>query len=90
MKIGIIGGGVVGRATARCFMEHAEVKVYDIVPERSTHTLADALDADIIFVTLPRRHWESIAGHDEHSSSTCFLKWQAQAVPFGGEDKHVA
>lgn len=53
-KIGVIGGGVVGRATARCFIEHAgEIRVYDTVPERATATLADTLACDLIFVCLP-------------------------------------
>jgi nucleotide sugar dehydrogenase len=53
MRLGIIGGGVVGRATARAWMEHADVRVYDVAPERGTHLLADALDADAVMVCLP-------------------------------------
>lgn len=54
MKLGIVGGGTVGRATARAFLEHAEeVRVYDIVPERRTHGLIDVLACDLIFVCLP-------------------------------------
>lgn len=54
MRIGIIGGGVVGRATARCFLEHVEdVCVYDVLPERQTHSLPETLAADLIFVCLP-------------------------------------
>jgi UDPglucose 6-dehydrogenase len=53
MKLGVIGGGVVGAAMARAFMEHAEVRVYDVVKERATHTLAQVLDSDICFVCLP-------------------------------------
>lgn len=53
MKIGIIGGGVVGRATARCFMEHGEVKVYDVVRERATHSKEETLACDLVFVCLP-------------------------------------
>lgn len=54
MRIGIVGGGVVGRATARAFMEHVdEIRVYDIVKERGTHSLHDTLRTDIIFVCLP-------------------------------------
>ena len=53
MRIGVVGGGVVGRATARCYMEHSEVKVYDIVKERSTHTLEETLGSDLVFVCLP-------------------------------------
>jgi UDPglucose 6-dehydrogenase len=53
MRIGIVGGGLVGHSTARAFMEHAEVRVYDTVPERRTHPLADVLECDIVFVALP-------------------------------------
>ena len=53
MRIGVVGGGVVGRATARCFMEHGEVRVYDTMPDRATHSLFDTLDTDLIFVCLP-------------------------------------
>ncbi|HYE70415.1 MAG TPA: hypothetical protein VD932_02705 [Aquabacterium sp.] len=53
MKIGVVGGGVVGHATARCFMEHGEVRVYDVVPERCTHDLDSTLDSDLVFVCLP-------------------------------------
>lgn len=55
MKIGIVGGGVVGRATARAFIEHVdEVRVYDKVKERATHTLAETLfPSDLVFVCLP-------------------------------------
>lgn len=35
-------------------MEHVdEVRVYDVVKERATHTFTDALDCDLIFVCLP-------------------------------------
>jgi UDPglucose 6-dehydrogenase len=53
MRIGVVGGGVVGRATARCWMEFAEVRVYDVRPERATHTLGGVLACDLIFLALP-------------------------------------
>jgi UDPglucose 6-dehydrogenase len=53
MDIGIVGGGVVGKATARCFMEHANVKVYDVIPEKRTHDLADVMECSLVFVCLP-------------------------------------
>lgn len=53
MKIGIIGGGVVGHATARVFMEHADVLVYDKMRGRSTHDLLDVIECDLVFVCLP-------------------------------------
>jgi nucleotide sugar dehydrogenase len=54
VKIGVIGAGVVGRATARCWLEHCdEVCVYDVLRERSTHSLDRTLACDLIFVCLP-------------------------------------
>ncbi len=52
-SIGIIGNGVVGHATARCFMEHAEVRVYDIIGSITTHHLPDVLSSNIVFICLP-------------------------------------
>ena len=54
MRIGIVGGGVVGRATARSWLEHVEeVRVYDVVHERATHTLEQVLECEFVFVCLP-------------------------------------
>lgn len=54
MKLGFIGGGVVGRATARAFIEHVdEVRVWDAVKERATHPLPQVLECDLVFVCLP-------------------------------------
>lgn len=54
MRIGVIGGGVTGRATARCYLEHVEeVRVYDVDPVRSTHRLPMVLACDLVFVCLP-------------------------------------
>jgi len=53
MRLGIVGGGVVGHATARCFVEHHEVRVADSLKERATHGLGEVLDSDIVFLCLP-------------------------------------
>lgn len=55
MKVGIIGNGVVGRATARVWMEHADVRIHDMVPERATHKLHDVNECDLIFICLPEK-----------------------------------
>ena len=60
MKIGVIGNGVVGNATARCFMEHAEVRVFDRVAERRTHGLMQTLDSSIVFVCVPEGQLDSV------------------------------
>lgn len=62
MIIGIIGGGTVGHATARAFIEHVgEVRVYDVTAERRTHTLEQIVIAgvcgldkpNLVFICLP-------------------------------------
>lgn len=52
-SVGVIGGGFVGTALARGFIEFTPVKVYDIDPTRSTHPLDEVLASDIVFVCLP-------------------------------------
>lgn len=55
MRIGVVGGGVVGRATARVFLEHVdEVRVWDVVKERRTVADLDlVLGCNLVFVCLP-------------------------------------
>ena len=54
MRIGVVGGGVVGQATARSYIEHVdEVRVYDVLKERRTHGLFETLDCELIFLCLP-------------------------------------
>ena len=58
MKIGIVGNGYVGGAIAHGFSPAStgkcEVKVYDILPERSLNTLDETInDSDFIFVSVP-------------------------------------
>jgi len=56
-RIGIIGNGFVGSAVRYGFSPNvgvdAEVKVYDKDPNKSTHTLRDVLDSDVIFLSVP-------------------------------------
>lgn len=54
MKIGVIGGGIVGRATARAWQEHCrEVRLYDRIRVHGTHDLITILESDLIFVCVP-------------------------------------
>ncbi len=53
MRIGVIGGGVVGMATARSYIENHEVRVHDVVRERSTHRVDEVMDCDLVFICLP-------------------------------------
>jgi UDPglucose 6-dehydrogenase len=55
MKIGIVGGGCVGSATARAFSGFVdEVRVWDIVPDRcSTPSIMHTVNSDLVFLCLP-------------------------------------
>lgn len=65
ITIGIIGGGVVGQATARSYIEHVkEVRVHDRVRERSTHGfIATVSESDIVFICLPETEVEEMFHH---------------------------
>ncbi len=81
MKIGVVGGGVVGRATARCWLEHVEaVHVYDVLPERSTSGMLDILLCDLIFVCLPEAAVEEFFAALAGSPANFVLK---STVPIG-------
>lgn len=54
MRLGVIGGGTVGKALARAFIEHVdEVRVYDVVRERATHRYDQVMACDLIMIALP-------------------------------------
>jgi len=54
MKVGIIGGGVVGSAHAAVLRNYVEsVRLYDIEPRKATHSFRDTVQQDILFVCLP-------------------------------------
>lgn len=54
MKIGVIGGGTVGRAISRTYLEFVdEVRVCDNKSERSTHNFINTIGCDIVFLCLP-------------------------------------
>lgn len=78
MKVGIVGNGVVGSATARVWLEHCEeVRVYDVVPEKRTHSLAETVgDSDVIFVCLPTPGLED--GNLGTDVVESFFQWVAQ------------
>lgn len=60
MKVGIIGGGTVGKATFRVFNEFVkDCCVYDRVLERRTDHLVYVLASDIVFVCLPETEVDS-------------------------------
>ena len=51
--IGIIGNGFVGEAQAFAFSPVCNIKVYDVDPLKSTHTLNETHDSDFVFVCVP-------------------------------------
>ena len=57
-KIGVVGNGFVGGAVRYGFSPNvgcdAEVRVYDINPNKSTHTLEETVnESDFIFLSVP-------------------------------------
>jgi|TARA_E500000318_G_scaffold92404_1_gene91000 nucleotide sugar dehydrogenase len=53
-NVGIIGNGFVGSAVAHGFGLHANVKIYDSNPNRTTHTMSEVVNtSEFIFVSVP-------------------------------------
>lgn len=52
-NVGIIGNGFVGEAQAFAFSPTAEIRIYDIDPLKSTHTLEEVHQCDFIFIAVP-------------------------------------
>lgn len=52
-KVGVIGNGFVGEAQAFAFSPTTDVRVYDIDPLKSSHTLEEVHESDFIFVAVP-------------------------------------
>ena len=51
--IGIIGNGFVGEAQAYAFSPVCNIKIYDVDPLKSTHSLNQTHDSDFVFVCVP-------------------------------------
>ncbi len=91
MKVGIIGGGVVGKATARTYLEYAEVRLFDLQEKLRTHSYEETLASDLVFVCLPTpRQEDSLEAdlsilntffQDLITSQTCFVL--KSTVPVG-------
>jgi UDPglucose 6-dehydrogenase len=52
-KVGIIGNGFVGESQAFAFSPIAEIRIFDIDPLKSTHTLSEVCECDFVFVSVP-------------------------------------
>jgi UDPglucose 6-dehydrogenase len=75
MRLGVVGGGGVGRATARAFIEHVdEVRVYDVVAGRRTHPLHETLECDLTFVCLPTPQREGSLACDTSAVESFFAE----------------
>lgn len=54
VNVGVIGNGFVGNSIYHTFSPMCPVRVYDVVPEKSSSTLEDLIDkSDIVFVCVP-------------------------------------
>ena len=51
--IGIIGNGFVGEAQAFAFSPVCNIKIYDVDPLKSTHSLNETHNSDFVFVCVP-------------------------------------
>jgi UDPglucose 6-dehydrogenase len=51
--VGVIGNGFVGETIAFAFSPTSEVKVYDVNPLKTTHTLKEVMEQEFIFICLP-------------------------------------
>ena len=52
-NVGIIGNGFVGSAMAAGFSLHANIKIYDVDPGKSTHSFLEVVNSDYVFVAVP-------------------------------------
>jgi UDPglucose 6-dehydrogenase len=51
--IGVIGHGFVGGAVVKGFELFADLRVYDIVPEKATNTFKETANSDFVFICVP-------------------------------------
>jgi len=53
ISIGVVGNGFVGSAIVKGFLQYNDVKVYDSNECKSSHSLDEVINQDIVFVCLP-------------------------------------
>lgn len=62
-SMGVIGRGFVGEAQYRVWIEHVkEMRAYDLVKERCTHTLVETSKSEVVFLCLPTPMVDAEAG----------------------------
>ena len=52
-NVGVLGNGFVGESQVFAFSPTTNIRVYDIDPLKSTHTLEETLKSDFVFVCVP-------------------------------------
>jgi len=52
-KVGVIGNGFVGESQAFAFSPTTDLRIYDIDPNKSTHTKKELDECDFIFICVP-------------------------------------
>ena len=54
LQVGILGNGFVGSAIVKGFVLHAIVRIFDVNPQRSTHSFKETVNnSDVIFLSVP-------------------------------------
>lgn len=79
MRIGIIGGGVVGSALAKSLSEFCPVSLFDVDPKRSAGSEEEAVSADLCFVCLPTPKRKDAAGLDTRVLDGFFKRYEGTA-----------
>ena len=101
MIIGIIGNGFVGGAVSNGLSyvrgDNSDIRIYDVNPEKQTHTFDETIQSDFVFVCLPTPMESAEGGNcnlvhienffssvPESNSSTFIIK---STVPVGTTDR---
>ena len=78
-KVGIIGNGFVGEAQAFAFSPISEIRIYDIDKNKSTHTIEDTHQCDIVFVCVPTPMYEN-GSQDQSYIENVFEKAEKKPI----------
>ena len=62
--VGVIGNGFVGETIAFAFSPTSEVKVYDVNPLKTTHTLNEVMEQEFIFICFRQSEFPGGSGGD--------------------------
>lgn len=84
--IGVVGHGFVGGAVAKGFELFSEVKIYDVVPEKSTHSFEEVVNCDFVFIALPTPMVSAEGGEANLSIMKSFFE---KVAPFAQQNKTI-